>query len=100
MRVTFKLGDEDLAHLKRMLRSAAAAAKEKDPQKIVDAALAMARRAREAEPPDYVLERITTPGGEATPAPRPHPGQAPARPGRGRRRPALQVLVGKQNYLV
>ncbi len=60
MRVTFKLGDEDLTHLKRMMRSAAAGAKEKDPQKIVDAALAMARRAREAEAPDYVLERITT----------------------------------------
>ena len=58
MRVTFKLGDEDLTHLKRMMRSAAA--KEKDPQKIVDAARAMARRAREAKPPDYVLERITT----------------------------------------
>ena len=58
MRVTFKLGDEDLTHLKRMMRSVAA--KEKDPQKIVDAARAMARRAREAKPPDYVLERITT----------------------------------------
>ena len=58
MRVTFKLGDEDLSHLKRMMRSAAA--KQKDPQKIVDAALAMARRAREAEAPDYVLECITT----------------------------------------
>ncbi len=59
MRVTFKLEDEDLAHLKRMLRSAAAAAKEKDPQKIVAAALVTARRAREAEPPAYVLEHIT-----------------------------------------
>ncbi len=68
MKVTFKLGDEDLAHLKRMLRSAAA--KQKDPQKIVDAARTMARVAREAKPPDYVLER------------------------------PLQVLVGNQNYLV
>ncbi len=57
MRVTFKLGDKDLTHLKRMMRSAAA--KQKDPQKIVDAARTMARRARKAEPPDYVLERIT-----------------------------------------
>ncbi len=58
MRVTFKLGDEDLTHLKRMMRSAAA--RQQDPQKIVDAARAMAQRAREAEPPDYVLERIST----------------------------------------
>lgn len=58
MRVTFKLGDEDLSHLKRMMRSAAA--KQKDPRKIVDAARALARSAREAKPPDYVLERITT----------------------------------------
>ncbi len=59
MRVTFKLGDEDLTHLKRMMRSAAAAALGKDHTKIVASALAMARRAREAKPPAYVLERIT-----------------------------------------
>ncbi len=60
LKVTFKLGDEDLIHLKCVMRVAAASAKQKGHEKIVESALAMVKRARDAEPPAYVLERIAT----------------------------------------
>lgn len=60
LKITFKLGDEDLTHLKRVMREAAAAAQHKSHENIADAALAVVERVREAKPPAYILERVAT----------------------------------------
>lgn len=58
LKITFKLEDQDLRYLKRVMRTAAKAAKNKSSEKIIESALEIARQAREAKPPEYVLERI------------------------------------------
>ena len=58
LKITFTLSAKDVAHLKRILRHASAAAKGQSAEQIVRAARAMARSVREAKPPDYVAERV------------------------------------------
>jgi uncharacterized membrane protein YkvA (DUF1232 family) len=58
LRITFTLSDKDVAHLRRIMRRAAAAAREKDEATIVRSALRMAGSVRAAKPPEYVLQRV------------------------------------------
>jgi uncharacterized membrane protein YkvA (DUF1232 family) len=60
LKITFKLEDKDLRHLKRVMRAAAEAAKHQSKEKIIESASAIVQRAREAKPPEYVLDRIET----------------------------------------
>lgn len=58
LKVTFTLRKEDVAHLKRILRRASAAAKRESEEKIVAGALEMAEQVRKANPPAYVVQRV------------------------------------------
>ncbi len=59
LKVTFKLSERDVAHLRRIMRKASAAAKTRDQESIVKASLAMAAEVRKFKPPQYVLDRVT-----------------------------------------
>ncbi|MFQ5514388.1 MAG: YkvA family protein [Myxococcota bacterium] len=58
LKVTFKLSDRDVQHLRRIMRKASAAAKTQDEESIIKAAMAMASEVRRFKPPQYVLERV------------------------------------------
>jgi uncharacterized membrane protein YkvA (DUF1232 family) len=58
LKVTFTLGERDVAFLRRLIRHAGARVKGQDPAAIVVAAADLARRVRRAGPPQYVLERV------------------------------------------
>jgi uncharacterized membrane protein YkvA (DUF1232 family) len=60
LRVTFRLQEEDLEHLRSVLRAARAATRGLDDEEIAKAALRQAETARAARPPGFVLERIDT----------------------------------------
>jgi len=59
LKVTFTLGEKDVAFLRRLIRHAGAKVKGEDPARIVAAAADLAKRVRAANPPQYVLERVT-----------------------------------------
>jgi uncharacterized membrane protein YkvA (DUF1232 family) len=58
LKVSFVLSEQDLSHLRRTLRRASEAAKGKTEAEIVAGARELARRAREAKPPRYVLDHV------------------------------------------
>ncbi len=58
LKVTFTLSAKDVAHLRRILRQASAAAKGQSAEQILRGAREMAKAVREAKPPDYVVERV------------------------------------------
>lgn len=58
LKITFTLSEQDLGHLRRILRKATAAAKGQSEESIVDGLRDMATRVREAKPPTYVLDRV------------------------------------------
>ncbi len=58
LKVTFTLGEKDVAFLRRLIRHAGAKVKGQDPTPIVVAAADLAKRVRAASPPQYVLERV------------------------------------------
>ncbi len=58
LKVTFKLSDRDVAHLRRIMRKASSTAKQSDEEAIVKAARAIAGEVRKFKPPQYVLERV------------------------------------------
>ena len=57
MRISFQLSDHDVKHLRRMMRRAASAAREKPRASIVGAARVMAEEVRRFQPPEYVVQR-------------------------------------------
>ncbi len=58
LKVTFTLGDRDLAHFRRIMKKAIAAAGEQSEEDIVSGAHEMVEQARTTSPPAYVLERL------------------------------------------
>jgi uncharacterized membrane protein YkvA (DUF1232 family) len=58
LKITFKLGEKDVSYLRKVLRQAGAAAKDKSEQEIIQAGTRQAREARAASPPQYVLDRV------------------------------------------
>ena len=58
LKVTFKLSDRDVAHLRRIMRKASSKAKHSDEDAIMKAAIAIAGEVRKFKPPQYVLERV------------------------------------------
>ena len=58
LKVTFKLSDRDVKHLRRIMRKASAAAKTRDEDSIIKAAKGMASEVRKFKPPQYVLSRM------------------------------------------
>jgi uncharacterized membrane protein YkvA (DUF1232 family) len=58
LKITFKLGEKDVAYLRKILKQAGAAAKGKSEEEIIRAGTRQARDAREANPPQYVLDRV------------------------------------------
>ncbi len=58
LKVTFKLSDRDVHHLRRIMRRASAAAKNQNEDSIIKAATTMSSEVRKFKPPVYVLERV------------------------------------------
>lgn len=58
LKVTFKLGESDLRHLRGMLRKARAAASDTSERGIITSAEEMVGHVRAANPPAYILERL------------------------------------------
>ena len=58
LRVSFTLGERDLKHFRRVMAKAIDVANPEKEREITTAAAELLRRAREAEPPDYVRERL------------------------------------------
>src|SRR5882672_4961514 len=58
LRVSFTLGDRDLKHFRRVMAKAIDVANPAKEREITAAAVELIKRAREAEPPDYVRERL------------------------------------------
>ncbi|MCP4003620.1 MAG: DUF1232 domain-containing protein [bacterium] len=58
LKVTFKLGERDLAHFRRIMKRAVVAANEQDEADIVSGAFEMIEKARAMKPPAYVLDRL------------------------------------------
>jgi hypothetical protein len=58
LKITFKLAESDLRHLRGMLRKARAAASDASEEATVSAAEQMVGHVRAAKPPDYILERV------------------------------------------
>ncbi len=58
LKITFKLGEKDVTYLRKVLRQAGTAAKGKSEEEIMRAGARQAREARDAGPPQYVLDRV------------------------------------------
>lgn len=58
LKITFTLSDRDVAHLRRVMRHATAAARTLSEADIVAKAGELASSVREAKPPRYVVERV------------------------------------------
>lgn len=58
LKITFSLSDRDVAHLRRVMRHATAAARTLGESDIVARARSLAASVREAKPPRYVVERV------------------------------------------
>ena len=58
LKVTFKLSDRDIRHLRRSMRKASSMAKGHTEESILRAALTMAQEVRKFKPPQYVTERL------------------------------------------
>ena len=58
LRVSFTLGDRDLKHFRRVMAKAIDVANPDKEREITAAAVELIKRAREAQPPDYVRERL------------------------------------------
>lgn len=58
LRVSFTLGDRDLKHFRRVMAKAIDVANPEKEREITAAAVELIARARQAEPPDYVRERL------------------------------------------
>ena len=58
LKVTFKLSDRDVQHLRRLMRKASSAARSDNEEQIIKAALTMATEVRKFKPPQFVLERV------------------------------------------
>ena len=58
LKVTFKLSDRDVRHLRRIMRKASSKARHSDEEAIVKAAKAIAGEVRKFKPPQYVVKRV------------------------------------------
>jgi uncharacterized membrane protein YkvA (DUF1232 family) len=58
LKITFKLGEKDVAYLRRILKHAGSAAKDKSEEEIIQAGHRIAQDVRGASPPQYVLDRV------------------------------------------
>jgi uncharacterized membrane protein YkvA (DUF1232 family) len=58
LKITFKLSDRDVQHLRRIMRKASATAKDQSEESIIRAATTMATEVLKFKPPQYVLERV------------------------------------------
>ena len=58
LKVTFKLSDRDVQHLRRIMRKASTTAKGGSEDTIIKGAMAMAEEVRKFKPPQYVVERV------------------------------------------
>ena len=58
LKVSFTLGERDLKHFRRVMAKAIDVANPEKEQEITTAAVALLEKARAAEPPDYVRERL------------------------------------------
>jgi uncharacterized membrane protein YkvA (DUF1232 family) len=58
LKITFKLGNRDISYLRKILKQAGAAAKDRPAEEIIKAGHDMAVEVREAKPPQYVLDRV------------------------------------------
>src|SRR5262245_42715648 len=58
LKVSFTLGDRDLKHFRRVMAKAIDVANPEKEREVTAAAVDLIKRAREAEPPDYVRERL------------------------------------------
>ncbi len=58
LKVTFKLSDRDVKHLRQIMRKASSQAKIQDEESIVKATRAIAAEVRNFKSPQYVLERV------------------------------------------
>jgi uncharacterized membrane protein YkvA (DUF1232 family) len=58
LKVSFTLGERDLKHFRRVMAKAIDVANPEKEQEVTAAAMALVEKARSAEPPDYVRERL------------------------------------------
>jgi uncharacterized membrane protein YkvA (DUF1232 family) len=58
LRVSFTLGERDLKHFRRVMAKAIDVANPEKEREVTAAAVELLERAREAQPPDYVRERL------------------------------------------
>jgi len=58
LKVSFTLGERDLKHFRRVMAKAIDVANPENEREITAAAVALIEKARAAEPPDYVRERL------------------------------------------
>ncbi|TDJ06797.1 MAG: DUF1232 domain-containing protein [Deltaproteobacteria bacterium] len=58
LKVTFKLSDRDVKHLRSIMRKASYQAKAQDEDSIIKATRAISAELRKFKPPQYVLERV------------------------------------------
>lgn len=58
LKVSFTLGERDLKHFRRVMAKAIEVANPDKEREVTSAAVGLIKRAREAEPPDYVRERL------------------------------------------
>ncbi|MFI5315462.1 MAG: DUF1232 domain-containing protein [Myxococcota bacterium] len=58
LKVSFTLGERDLKHFRRVMAKAIDVANPEKEREITEAAVALIEKARAAEPPDYVRERL------------------------------------------
>ena len=58
LKITFTLSEKDVADLRRIMRRASAAAKDRDEESVIRSATKEFKSVREAKPPTFVLERV------------------------------------------
>ena len=58
LKITFTLSEQDVAHLRRLIRKSTSVAARESEGSILAAAESLAKQVRSAQPPDYVVERV------------------------------------------